>query len=104
VAVAALALVVARSAGASEELPTIRLAEGRFQPSELIVTADAPFAIQVINASDAAIEFESFELHRERVVAPGETIVVHFSSVGAGAYRFFDDFHNDVPSGTIVAK
>jgi plastocyanin len=95
---------IAGPAGASEEMPEIRLAEGRFQPSELVVQAGAPFTIQVTNASEAAIEFESFELHRERVVKPGETIVVRFPSISAGSYRFFDDFHSEVPSGAIVAK
>jgi hypothetical protein len=89
----------------SEELaPEIRLAEGRYQPSELVVQADTPFTVRVTNASDAVIEFESFELHRERVVQPGETIVVRFPAISAGSYSFFDDFHSDVPGGAIVAK
>jgi hypothetical protein len=91
-------------AGAEEEWPEVRLVDGRFQPSELTMPADAPFAIRVTNASDAAIEFESFELHRERVVQPGETILVRFAGVAAGSYNFFDDFHTSVPPGAIVVK
>jgi hypothetical protein len=82
----------------------LKLADGRFQPEELVVPADTPFVVRVTNASDAAIEFESFELHRERVVQPGETILVRFPGVSAGSYGFFDDFHTSVPRGSIVVR
>jgi hypothetical protein len=99
-----VAFAVQGPADAEQEWPEVRLADGQFQPSELTVPADAPFAIRVTNASDAAIEFESVELHRERVVQPGETIVVRFAGISAGSYNFFDDFHTSVPPGAIVAK
>lgn len=97
-------LGVARGARSDEPPAEIRLVDGKFQPSELTVPADAPFQIKVTNSSDAAIEWESFELHRERVVQPGETIVVRFQAIPSGSYSFFDDFHSDVPHGEIVAK
>jgi hypothetical protein len=97
-------LGAARVARSEQQVPEIRLADGRYQPSELVVEADTPFTVRVTNATDAAIEFESFELHRERVVQPGETIVVRFPAIAAGSYNFFDDFHTDVPHGAIVAK
>jgi hypothetical protein len=85
-------------------IPEIRLENGHFQPAKLSVTADNPFQIKVTNHSPAAIEFESFELHRERVVQPGETITIYIPALRAGTYRFFDDFNNSTPQGTIVAK
>jgi Cupredoxin-like domain len=59
---------------------------------------------KVINASKEAIEFESFTLNREKVVTPGETIIVHLPALRPGSYDFYDDFHQDVPEGSIVAK
>jgi hypothetical protein len=85
-------------------MPQLRFEHGTFAPGQLAVQANKPFKVRVTNASDAAIEFESFELHRERVVPPGESITVHMPSLAPGSYQFFDDFHHQVPSGMIVSQ
>ena len=82
----------------------VRFQHGNFAPATLTVPANKPFKVQVTNQSDAAIEFESFELHRERVVPPGGTITVHMPSLAPGNYQFFDDFHHEVPKGLIVSQ
>ena len=48
-------------------------------------------------------EFESFELHRERVIQPGQTITVYLPALKSGRYPFFDDFHKTA-EGAIVAR
>jgi len=95
---------ISRPGWADEGPPEIRFVNGHFEPSELVIQAGTAFSLRVTNVSDAPIEFESFELHRERVVAPGETITVHFPALLAGSFKFFDDFHSEVPEGAIVAK
>ena len=87
-----------------DQLPAITLKGGRFDPTELVVPANTAFKLLVTNSDTDAIEFESFELHRERVVKPGETITVFMPSLSPGTYKFFDDFHNSTPNGVIVAK
>jgi hypothetical protein len=87
-----------------DQLPAINLKGGRFDPSELVVPANTAFKLLVTNSDPDAIEFESFELHRERVVKPGETITVFMPSLSPGTYKFFDDFHSSTPNGVIVAK
>jgi uncharacterized protein (DUF58 family) len=94
----------AATVAAPQSIPEISLENGSFQPAELVVTANNPFQVRVTNRSSAAIEFESFELHRERVVQPGETITVYMPPLRAGTYRFFDDFNHGTPQGSIVAK
>ena len=101
---AAGAAVADEAAKPDDQLPTITLKGGRFDPSELVVPANTAFKIRVTNGDPEAIEFESFELHRERVVKPGETITVFMPSLSPGTYKFFDDFHNSTPNGVIVAK
>jgi len=49
--------------------------------------------LEVSNQTAVAIEFESFELNRERVVQPGQKVAVYLSGLGPGRYEFFDDFH-----------
>jgi len=83
---------------------TIRAHDGHFEPSELLVPANRAFTIHVTSAEKTAIEFESFELHRERVVQPGATIRVLIPALAPGTYKFFDDFHHDTPEGSIIVQ
>ena len=101
---AALLAWAAPTPSCADDLPEIQLTNGRYEPSELIVPAGQPFKVRVSNRTDEAIEFESFELHRERVVPPGQTIEVSFPSLSPGSYEFFDDFHDSVEHGAIVVK
>ena len=82
----------------------LRFENHRFTPQTLTVAAGQPLAITVTNAANETIEFESFKLNRERAIAPGETITVHLPALSPGSYDFYDDFHQNVPEGTIVAQ
>jgi hypothetical protein len=90
----------ARAAGPVE----IRFENHHFTLQTLAVAARQPLAIKVVNARAETIEFESFKLNREKAISPGETITVHLPALSADSYDFYDDFHQDVPEGTIVAK
>jgi cupredoxin-like protein len=102
-AILTVGLSCGRSDAASEDSFAVRAAGGRFEPAELLVPAGAAFQVVVTNAGEAPIEFESFELHRERVVQSGDTITVYIPALAPGTYKFFDDFHPDT-EGKIVAK
>ena len=92
-------------ADAGEAPPiAIRFENHHFVPQSLTVVAGQELVIMVVNASTETIEFESFKLNREKAVSPGETISVHIPALSPGSYDFYDDFHQDVPEGMIVAK
>lgn len=97
-------VLVSAAACAQDAIPEIKLTNGRWEPAELVVPANTPLKLRVTNVDAVAIEFESFELHRERVVQPGETITVYLPTLEPGTYKFFDDFHRDTREGAIVAK
>jgi hypothetical protein len=99
-AIAAFAI----SARADDAVAELRFDQHQFKPLKLEVPAGRPLIIKVVNASKETIEFESFKLNREKAVTPGETIIVHLPPLSPGTYDFYDDFHQDVPEGTIVAK
>jgi Cupredoxin-like domain len=82
----------------------IRYADRRFSPKEIVVPAGTALELKVTNASREQIEFESFKLHRERVIEPGQTVRVRLPALSARSYDFFDDFHDDVAQGTITAR
>ncbi len=92
---------VARADDAQTQLT---FTKGHFEPAKLDVAAGTPMKLTVINEGDSAIEFESFELNRERVVQPGQTITVKLPKLDPGQYHFFDDFHHEVAQGTITAR
>jgi len=90
--------------GPSAKPLEIDLSNHKFSPQVLPVPAGRPLQIRVVNLSKETIEFESFSLNREKVVEPGKSITVRLPALKAGSYDFFDDFHQDVPEGAIVAK
>ncbi|HEY2485865.1 MAG TPA: cupredoxin domain-containing protein [Candidatus Binataceae bacterium] len=102
---AAATIAVACVGGArAQEEQEIRFENHKFTPQTLTVPSGQKLTIKVVNDSKETIEFESFKLNREKVVTPGETITVRLPELSAGAYDFYDDFHQDVPEGSIVAK
>ena len=95
---------VAATAGAEDSVIEMRFDNRHFTPQTLTVPAGQPLMIKVVNASKETIEFESFKLNREKAIEPGETITVRLPALSPGSYDFYDDFHQDVPQGSIIAK
>jgi high-affinity iron transporter len=104
-AVALLAALLAGGAPArADELPTLVFHNHRFEPARIEVPAHVKFQLKVKNTDDTADEFESTELNREKLVAPGQTITVFLGPLDPGEYKFFGDFHQDTAQGVLVAK
>jgi cupredoxin-like protein len=89
---------------AAEGAPAVRFQDGRFTPATFNVHAGQALSLRVVNQGSAPIEFESFELNRERVVQPGQEITVFIPPLQPGTYKFFDDFHHDAGEGAITAQ
>ena len=99
-----LALISLGGQASAEDALEIHFENHKFTPQTLNVPSGQKLTIKVTNASQETIEFESFKLNREKVVTPGETITVHLPELNPGSYDFYDDFHQDVREGAIVAK
>lgn len=108
VGIAALALLLSMSSvpALADDMPTIQLLmkDGRLFPETLEVPANTRFRLQVRNEGPGAAEFESLELRKETVLAPGVTRALVFHPMKPGTYKFFDDFHPETAQGKIVAK
>ncbi len=91
-------------ARADDAVIELRFENRRFTPQTITVPANQSLTIRITNASKEAIEFESFKLNREKVVGPGETVIVRLPALSPGSYDFYDDFNQDVPAGSIIAK
>jgi hypothetical protein len=91
---------------AAADMPTFKLLvkDGRFTPEIIEVPADTRFRLEIKNEGPGATEFESTELKKELVLAPGVTRGLVFFPLKAGSYKFFDEFHPETGKGQIVAK
>lgn len=102
----ALWLLLCGVSAAAAELPSYELEAkgGRFSPDTLHVQAGQRIKIVLHNAGDDAIEFESSDLKKEKVLAPGAASFVVIAPLKPGSYRFFDEFHPDTGQGRIIAE
>ena len=100
------AFLVASSGLAQADDPqfTLVIKDHRFTPAELQVPAGVKVKLLVKNQDSTPEEFESAKLHREKVVPPGQEILVIVGPLDAGTYEFFGDFHKESAQGKLIAK
>lgn len=105
--VAALAIAAALPlTAAADELPTFQLTakNGRFSPETIEAPAGKKFRIAIKNEGPGPEEFESIELRKETVLAPGVTRTLVFAPMKPGTYKFFGEFHPDTAKGQLIVK
>lgn len=98
-------LTVAPTVAHADDAVTVKLemADGKLTPARIEVPAGKRIRIEVRNTGKGAAEFESVELRKEKVLAPGADSVVVIAPQTPGEYKFFDDFHQSA-RGVIVVK
>lgn len=90
----------------AQEMPEFKLVikAGRFIPDVIEVPAETKFRLLIRNEGPGAEEFESVELKKEKVLAPGASSFLIFQPLKPGSYKFFGEFHPETAQGRIVAK
>ena len=94
------------AAAQAADLPTFKLEmnDGKLNPTRIEVPAGQRIKIEVHNIGKGAAEFESIQLRKEKMLAPGASSFVVIAPMQPGEYKFFDDFHMATAQGVIVAK
>jgi Cupredoxin-like domain len=100
----ALFILVVFSAAAHAEDFVLTLKNNQFIPRILTIPANQRVRITVKNQDVTPAEFESTDLDREKVVGANSEVIIFVGPVDAGTYGYFDDFHRNTTTGTIVAK
>lgn len=102
----ALGALAVGSPSHADELPsfTLVMRAGRFIPETIEVPANTKFRLQLKNEGPGAEEFESIELRKEKVLAPGASSFLIFQPLKPGTYKFFGEFHPETAQGRFVAK
>ena len=88
---------------ADEPTFAIEFKDGTVTPTRVEVPAKTRFKLELKNSGKTAAEFESNEMKKEKVLAPGTTSSLIIRTLDPGEYKFFDDFHQQA-KGVLVAK
>ncbi len=88
------------------DMPTLRLElkDGVLNPARIQAPAGVKFRLEIVNTGKTPVEFESTQLRKEKVLAPGAQSSVVIQPLTPGEYKFFDEFHMNTVQGVIVAK
>ena len=74
----------------------------QFDPAETHAPAGKQIVFHVKNQNDIVSEFESSDLHFEKIVPVGSEVVVHVRPQQPGRYNFWDDFHHETQGYLVV--
>jgi hypothetical protein len=101
-----MSILFAAATSFAADLPTFKLEmkDGVLNPARIAVPAGQKIKIEIHNVGQSAAEFESVQLRKEKVLAPGAQSFVVIAPLSPGEYKFFDDFHIKTAQGVIVAK
>lgn len=91
-------------ANAAENEFTLTIKDHRFEPSTLAVPAGKQISLTVINSDPTSEEFESDDLHVEKMIRAGKQATFGIGPLAAGSYSFIGEHHRDTANGAIVAK
>jgi plastocyanin len=83
---------------------TLTIRNHRFEPAELQVPAAQKIELLVINQDSTPEEFESKDLHREKVVPGGQRATITLGPLKPGTYTFFGEFNPKTAQGRIIVR
>lgn len=101
---AAIIMVGSNSLRAEDNVYRLTLKDHRFDPSRLEIPAGKKLKLLVKNLDSAAEEFDSDDLHREKVIAAGQEGAIYIGPLEPGSYRFMGEFNPEAAQGRIVVK
>src|SRR5581483_9659273 len=101
--VAGLLTGAPRAANAEDTVTlSVTLKDHKFDPPDVHAPAGKAIEFHVKNLNDIVSEFESKDLHFEKIVPVGAEAVVHVRPQQPGKYNFYDDFHHETQGYLIV--
>jgi len=94
---------LARAAHAEDAVAlSLTIKDRQFDPAELHAPPGRAIEIHVKNLNPIVSEFESSDLHFEKIIPVGKEAVVRVRPQQPGRYNFFDDFHRETQGVLVV--
>ncbi|MBV1930210.1 MAG: cupredoxin domain-containing protein [Porticoccaceae bacterium] len=82
----------------------VMIKDHKFSPAEIIIPANTKVTLIVENQDATPEEFESHEMHREKIIAGNKTAKIRIGPLKPGNYPFFGEFHEDTAKGVVIAQ
>ncbi|WP_341752479.1 MULTISPECIES: cupredoxin domain-containing protein [unclassified Candidatus Tisiphia] len=74
----------------------------RFEPDVITVPSGKKIRFIIHNRDNTVEEFESHDLHREKIIMPNDSINIILAPLAPGKYDFFGDFHQETAQGVLI--
>lgn len=104
VILAALTLGCLPAASLADDAYTLTIKDHAFSPATLEIPAGQKIKVTVTNADPTPEEFESEDLHIEKIVSGNGTIAVFVGPLDPGRYGFVGEQHEDTARGTFIVR
>jgi len=92
------------TANAEREEYRVVLKNHVFTPAKIQVPADSLLWLVIENKDASAEEFDSKDLHREKIIAAGKTAKIKIGPLKEGSYQFMGAFNPNTAQGVVIAK
>ncbi len=89
---------------AADDEIKVTLKDHRFSPAEIRVPAGARAKLSITNQDATVEEFESHTLNREKLIRPGQTVMIPLPALAPGRYDFFGEFNPETAKGQIIVE
>ncbi|MDN3031010.1 MULTISPECIES: cupredoxin domain-containing protein [Rickettsieae] len=76
----------------------------RFEPDVITVPSGKKIRFIIHNQDNTVEEFESHDLHREKIIMPNDSINIILAPLAPGKYDFFGDFHQETAQGSLIVN
>lgn len=76
----------------------------RFEPNIIRVESGKKIRFTIHNQDSTVEEFESHDLHREKIMMPNDSINIILAPLAPGKYDFFGDFHQETAQGSLIVN
>ena len=100
----ALPMMLPLIAWAADTEVALTIRDHRFEPAEIRIPAGQKIKLVIHNQDTTPEEFESYELNREKVIAPGGKANIFIGPLAPGRYPFFGEFHEKTARGAVIAE
>lgn len=104
VGMAALLAASALPARAQEQSFSLTIKDHRFEPAEFEIPANTKVKLVIKNQDATAEEFDSSQLHREKVIPGGKEGSLFVGPLKPGRYEFTGEYNQKTARGAIIVK
>ncbi len=102
-----LASALAFPARADDAAPveiSLDLTNHVFKPAEIHAPRNTPLKIIVNNNDSGVEEFDSSDLHIEKVILGGHSGIVRLPAMAPGRYSFMGEYHAETAQGVLIVE